>query len=102
MKKYDIFTFKTPNGVEVPAIVLHVTLNEKTSGLSSYTEYLCYAQNRLFIASAYTVYDEGKYKELEATQECIVVHYAILPEFDDMLERYNDIQVAQAETVSGM
>ena len=32
----------------------------------------------------------------------IIVEYCILPDYDAMLDRYNDIEVAQAETASGM
>ena len=102
MKKNEIFTFTAPNGVEVTAVVLHITHNEKLTDFTRYKEYLCYAQNRLFIASAYTFYDGEDYKDLDVTQECIVSHYAVLPDYDVMLERYSEIQVAQAETVSGM
>ena len=32
----------------------------------------------------------------------VLVDYAILPDYDRMLERYDDIEVAQAETANGM
>jgi hypothetical protein len=32
----------------------------------------------------------------------VIVDYAVLPDYDELLARYNDIEVAQAETQSGM
>jgi hypothetical protein len=32
----------------------------------------------------------------------VIVDYAILPEYDEMLERYNDLEVAQTENINGM
>ena len=65
MKKNDIFTFTTPNGVEVTAVVLHQTNYTKCSEHYSYNEYLCYSQNRLFIVESYT--DDDTSKELDLT-----------------------------------
>lgn len=102
MKKNDVFTFTAPNGVEVTAVCLDITHSYQCGEDTWYYEYLCYAQNRLFIGATYIVYEEDSYKELDFTQERVVVHYAILPDYDELLARYNDIEVAQAETQSGM
>ena len=84
MKKNDIFTFTAPNGVEVTAVVVHATRST----------YLCYAQNRLF--------EMWESQEFGLAYNGVVVDYAILPDYDEMLERYNDIEVAQAENINGM
>ena len=102
MKKNDVFTFTAPNGVEVTAVCLDVTHSFQCGEDTWCHEYLCYAQNRLFIGAAYTVYEGDEYKEYNFAQERIVVDYAILPDYDELLARYNDIEVAQAETQSGM
>ena len=99
MKKHDIFTFIAPNGVEVTAIVL-----ESIFQGSCKNTLICYAQNRIF------TYIEETYRKNEETGEWlkdysygkVIVDYAILPDYDSMLERYSDIQVAQAETAMGM
>ena len=99
MKKNDIFTFIAPNGVEVTAIVL-----ESIFQGSCKNTLICYSQNRIF------TYIEEIYRKNEDTGEWlkdysygeILVDYAILPKYDELLARYNDIEVAQAETQSGM
>ena len=127
MQKNDIFTFTAPNGVEVTAVVLKViTMSEceKIESSETWTTiYLCYAQNRIFLHNVWKriehvinddcpdednidYYYALKYHshDVETTgyyQE-ILVDYAILPDYDDMLERYNDIEVAQAEASMGM
>ena len=60
-------------------------------------QYLCYAQNRLFWY--YVKYIVSKKAETEVK---ILIDYCILPEYDELLARYNDIEVAQAETAVGM
>lgn len=102
MKTNDIFTFTTPNGVEVTAVCLDVTHCHQCGEDTWYYEYLCYAQNRLFIKATHKVYEDDEYREYDTGHERVVVDYAILPDYDNMLERYNDIEVAQAETQSGM
>ena len=102
MKKNDVFTFTAPNGVEVTAVCLDITYSYQCGEDTWYYEYLCYAQNRLFIGAAYKVYEEDSYKELDFTQERVVAEYAILPDYDELLARYNDLEVAQAETANGM
>ena len=84
MKRGDIFTFTAPNGVEVTAVVVHVVKST----------YLCYAQNRLF--------EMWESPEFGIAYNGIIVEYCILPDYDAMLERYNDIEVAQVETNIGM
>ena len=98
MKKHDIFTFIAPNGVEVTAVALYaVTLFDDDKFIGN--KWICYAQNRLFTMmdhkESIKKYEEPEYGE-------IIVDYAILPDYDSMLERYSDIQVAQAETAMGM
>ena len=102
MKKSDVFTFTAPNGVEVTAVCLDVTHSYQCGEDTWYYEYLCYAQNRLFIGAVYKVYEEDSYMELDFTQERVVADYAILPDYDELLARYNDLEVAQAETANGM
>lgn len=103
MKKHDIFTFKAPNGVEVTAVVVAGVAREVDYNLQRETKrFICYAQNRLFTyEESYSIWDlmeeepKSKYGE-------ILIDYCILPDYDSMLERYSDIQVAQAETAMGM
>ena len=93
MNKNDIFEFTAPNGIEVVAVCLDVTHSYQCGEGTFYYEYLCYAQNRLFIGSTYTVYDEnGEKKELEFTQDRIVVEYCILPYYDEELKNYSPDQ----------
>ena len=94
MKKNDVFTFTDSNGAEVIAVVI----DELSAHVIDYTDcttftYLCYAQNHLFtfiVDEYYRCF--GK----------VIVEYAVLPDYDEMLARYNDIEVAQAETQNGM
>ena len=98
MKKNDVFTFTAPNGVEVTAVALYaVTLFNGSTFIGN--KWICYAQNRLFTMMDYK---EGikKYEKPEYGE--VIVDYCILPDYDDMLERYNDIEVAQTETTLGM
>lgn len=84
MKKNEIFTFTAPNGVEVTAVVIasvgfavHVRTAERT--------YLCYSQNKLF-----TYIEKKDIYTYEVVMEYgeVIVDYAILPEYDTMLENY--------------
>jgi hypothetical protein len=90
MKKNDIFTFTAPNGVEITAVVIDKV--PCTGGVMTDTLY-CYSQNRIFTY----IETVGLHKYGE-----IIVDYAILPDYDEWLARYNDIEVAQAETNIGM
>ena len=110
MEKNDVFEFTAPNGAEVTAVVL-----EAKNFFTSYDDfaginYICYAQNRIFHYR-----EELKFVEVEGAkgypeiqemlvghQGDIIVDYAILPDYDKMLEDYNDLQVAQTETACGM
>lgn len=82
MKKNDIFTFTTPNGVEITAIVICILHKDETSTLQ---QYLCYAQNRLFTCYTGTNYENGKQFKMCGN---VVVDYAILPDYDKALEAY--------------
>ena len=113
MKKNDVFTFTAPNGVEVTAVALY---QFKTVDIyPGYSNgWICYAQNRII-----TIWENFKYIEVplnppingatwkqeeERSLELgkVIVDYAILPDYDEMLTRYNDLEVAQAETANGM
>jgi len=109
MKKNDVFTFTAPNGEEVTAVVM----SELSAHEIEYTDciaftYLCYAQNRLFtliVTKCYVDISEAvieqyrsshpetevKNKYWEETERCfgkVLADYAILPEYDAMLENY--------------
>jgi len=90
MKKNDTFTFTAPNGVEIPVVCLDITHSYQCGENTWYCEYLCYAQNRLFIGSTYKIYEKDRCKELDFTQERVVVDYAILPDYDDILKAFSD------------
>ena len=112
MKKHGVFTFKAPNGVEVTGIVIMKCGDVHEKGYGHYeTPYLCYAQNRLFTIKEVmeATRDDLDIKRGTAGAEFlsyeygeIVVEYCVLPDYDEVLARYNDIEVAQAETQSGM
>lgn len=89
MKKNDVFTFTAPNGVEVTAVVieeLHVA-PLKSNDVRLHT-FLCYAQNRLF--TYYWLEGHDHFVSCSDVDEQnygrIIVDYAILPDYDDMLE----------------
>ena len=89
MKKNDIFTFIAPNGVEVTGVVVDTIKDDR-----DYKWYLCYAQNRIF-----------HYQEIAGLAKPVVtigVDYAILPDYDVMLDRYSNHLVTMAEKQSGM
>ena len=98
MKKNDVFTFTAPNGAEVTAVVV-AEINHKFNNTTQEEKnsYLCYAQNRLFTIKA--VYTPTSINEEYGE---IIVEYCILPDYDEILARCNDLEVAQAETQSGM
>ena len=102
MKKKDVFTFTAPNGVEVTGVVLE-QLQSQIDDCSNVVrcEYLCYAQNRLFIyyetwdrepvAIGQDEYGDDILEEQEVligSNTKVIVDYAILPEYDDALEDY--------------
>ena len=94
MKKNDVFTFTAPNGEEVTGAVIDVVETSYYTNL-----YLCYAQNRLFYIFE-TINEDLYYVEMNVGET--IVEYAVLPAYDEALERFNDIEVAQAETQNGM
>ena len=102
MRKGEIFTLTAPNGVEVTAVVLsveHVHQQEDDTLLCSY---LCYAQNRIFWLSSYYGDVDGETKEWDLIPMRTVVDYAVLPDYDAMLEAYSDHLVTMSEEEQGM
>ena len=93
MKKNDIFTFTAPNGVEVTAVVVGTTGIQDDYFGRQFLNHVCYAQNRLF--TYYEWIDKKMYGE-------ILVDYCIIPDYDNLLERYSDYQVTLAEEQSEM
>ena len=95
MKKNEIFTFTAPNGVEVTGVVIMpitVLPHFKQISPMEYLDegiclnpittvgyYLCYAQNRIIVCKEFCDYSTPEY-------EGTIVDYAILPEYDKMLE----------------
>ena len=101
MKKNDIFTFTAPNGVEVTAVVVAEVAHDVDYKWAT-DRFVCYAQNRLFTyEESHCIWDfmmeepKSKYGE-------VIADYAILPDYDELLARYNDLEVAQAENINGM
>jgi len=85
MKKNDVFTFTAPNGAEVQAVCVdkvgfNVYLRTAT------TNWLCYAQNRLFLC----LEKEDTFTQEMTIEYCakVLVDYAILPDYDALLEDY--------------
>lgn len=101
MKKNDVFTFTAPNGVEVTAVVIASVAYEVDYKWAT-ERFVCYAQNRLFTYEESHCIWEFMKEELKSKYGKVIVDYAILPDYDELLDRYNDIEVAQAETASGM
>ena len=69
MKTNDIFTFITPNKVEVTAIVVDVIKDDK-----NWEWYLCYSQNRLFHYQIITGYTKPIIS--------VAIDYCIIPDYD--------------------
>ena len=94
MKKNDVFTFTAPNGVEVTGVVVAYMNLESyiDDGWDSTTvsTWLCYAQNRLFTYKHKhsVLHDSWGNTRAEGCGEYgeVIVDYAILPEYDAMLE----------------
>ena len=101
MKRGDIFTFTAPNGVEVTAVVIARVVHEVSYKWAT-ERFVCYAQNRLFTYEEFHCIYEFMKEEPKSKYGEVIVDYAVLPDYDAMLDRYNDIEVAQAETASGM
>ena len=82
MKKNDIFTFTAPNGVEVTGVCLYPIFKG-----TAVTTYVCYAQNRLFtMLEESTMTDKGVEKNMKYHE--VIVDYAILPDYDTLLDNY--------------
>jgi len=89
MKKNDVFTFTAPNGVEVQAVVLESVFQGTIRNTL-----ICYAQNRIF------TYIEESVMKFEGTAEWkkeysygeVIVDYAILPDYDELLKNSKDVQ----------
>lgn len=98
MKPRDIFTIKTPNGVEIKTVIVNV-LSRKYDDYFEEDEvhciYVAYSQNRLFIVSntEYTYYTQNengeivdtKTEETELEFVKTIADYCIIPEFDSLL-----------------
>ena len=103
MKKNDIFIFKAPNGAEVTAVVIYKRKLMKDFVNYVQYEYVAYAQNRLFTCTQMErVIDRENYNACPIEYGHVLVEYCVIPEYDELLERYNDIEVAHAETAAGM
>lgn len=77
MKKNEIFTFISN---EVTAVVVETVFKGTVEQLD-----ICYAQNRLFTWNETQVRTQHGWKT-EGEYGKIIVDYAILPDYDDMLQ----------------
>ncbi len=98
MKKNDVFTFTAPDGVEVVGVVVDIIATWFEHGGLKEIVYLCYSQNHLFTWKE-EFFGSARNKSLYGRT---VAENVTLPDYDEMLARYNDLEVAQAETQSGM
>ena len=87
MKKTDIFTFTAPNGVEVTAIVIARVAYEVDYKWAT-ERFMCYAQNRLFTYEESHCIWEHMHEEHRFKYGEVFVDYAILPDYDALLENY--------------
>jgi hypothetical protein len=98
MKKLDIITFQSPYGMAV-GIVVAVICKYKDN-LITYTHYLCYvkvpykncAKKQLFKYVETTV-DGSNISGIEIT---LLVEYATLPDFEDMLDKCYAFKIKQS------
>ena len=106
MEKHDIFQFTAPNGVKVIGAVIEEikrNYNENTDQL--FTQFLCYAQNRLFtyniVYSTVTVavgqneFGDDVFEEQQVADDSfgeVLVDYCILPDYDEVLKNYHPDQ----------
>ena len=89
MKKNEIFTFTAPNGVEVTAVVIYRRILNRSFPNYVQYEYVAYAQNQLFTCTQMErVIDREKYNPCPIEYGHILVDYAILPDYDTMLDEY--------------
>ena len=87
MKKNDIFTFTAPNGVEVTGVCLYPIFKG-----TAVTIYVCYAQNRLFtMLEESTMTDKGVEKTMKYHE--VIADYAILPDYDSLLDNYKSKEI---------
>ena len=89
MKKNEIFTFTASNGTEVTGVVVDCVYEDESPW--EFTRILlCYSQNRLFLYQEgwFDSSDEYHVYPLESTDKFLrtVVDYAVIPEYDEMLE----------------
>ena len=84
MKKGDIFELAVSQGGVAVGVVVDIIVSTEHQTVS-----LCYIQNRLL------VYIEQTYSDYETHEDCvdsfidhIVVDYAVLPEYDELLKSY--------------
>lgn len=82
MEKGKLFKFTAANGVDVESVLIDkVGFNVHIR--TAVTNYLCYAQNRLFL---YYVEEDIYTKEVKHKFGKILVEYCILPDYDQLLE----------------
>ena len=95
MKKNEIFTFTAPNGVEVTAVVVKELSYRVIAGEAT-TQYLCYSQNRLF---TYEKVEDVWHKERPVNYKYgkVIVDYAILPDYDELLQLHSSMEYPQWE-----
>lgn len=87
MKKDAVFSFTAPNGAVVLGVVVAILSSNEWQ-----TVFLCYAQNRLF---TYYKHKERDFETGELSSSLYfgetLVEYAILPDYDNVLEMANDM-----------
>lgn len=85
MKKNDVFTFTTPDGVELTAVVIDLISTEVAIRTIIY-RWICYAQNRIFIYIG--LKDRWNNNAITYKYNRIIAEYAVIPELDSILEDY--------------
>ena len=95
MEKHDIFEFTASNGVVVTAVVIGKII--ETNGPFVDT-LICYAQNRIFtyIQKEYANWDTNWKAKMRYKYGEVLVDYAILPDYDEVLKNYNPKQDVQS------
>ena len=85
MEKNKTFEFYS-NGVMVTAVVVAIVSSNKYQTIA-----LCYAQNRLFTFYEHVTRNvETGETESDYSYGEVIVNYAVLPEFDDILKAEQD------------
>lgn len=97
---YNIFIFIAFNGVEVTAVVLKIYNSKLVEYYFGSWECVAYAQNRLFTCKLTfkEKYFAGQVPEGENNSIIldkvlnvkVFVDYAIIPDYDELLAKYND------------